>query len=864
MGNGCTSLATKRYNLLISRKHRSTSIGDENQEAATANVEERYKTEEDMKMIMNALASHFILKGLDEDSRFEIARTMKHYTIGPREYVFEEGKPGQSFYILASGRLEVVMNGTKKNLISPGFGFGELALLDARPRTASIISIEKCHLWGVDRDTFKDAVRRVNLLGHEENKKFIDNISIFKSLTQAQKDRILASLNTQRWGNGQKIVREGDYGTLFYIIKEGIATCSKNDLEVRHLGKGDYFGELSELYDHSRSATITAVGDVKVVSISCQSLFEILGDSLQQIIYKNSIRIAIESSQVLSALKKSQIEKLLDYMITTRYQPGALIIPKGTKKGEYLYIVLRGSAVSLSGRKYGNLTCIGDRDLLVTPNCDFIDDVIAEIETDVSEISKATIEKCIEGDLKEITAANDLKVILDNVFLFTGLSVTKHQALKNSLNVMYFNDRDSIILENRPGEYFYIVKSGKVVCRKGNKRVRIITKYDYFGERALIYGTTRSASIQADGPVICWMIGKSAFLDLISEEIRARIEHRIELQEISISLADLTIIKPLGKSMFGNTFLMANRARNRLYSVKALLKEKIEKLGIQMNLQMEREIALQMNHPMLMSIVDTVKDAWRVYFISEYIKGKDLFCILKEIQLVSEIHAKYLIASVALIFEYLHERNIIFRNLKPENMIIDEEGYPVLIDFSAAKIINGRTYTTIGSPHYMAPEVILGSGYSFNADWWSLGIVLYELLYGKVPFGEDEIDPHSIYEKILEHRISYPSSVLQTNSAKPLIQQLLNKNPSARTGGGTKAFKCNIWFENLNWGRLRTKALKMPFVPKFLDLDNEIEEALNSPKNRYEVFEAEEISDPIKSKIYDREPSLHIGWDNDF
>ncbi|CAG9314120.1 unnamed protein product [Blepharisma stoltei] len=864
MGAGCSSVEYRKYSSLLVKKHQRTSVGDKINEAAAAKIEDKPKTQDDFKMIMNALANHFILKSLDEDSRLEIAREMKHYTIGPRECIFEEGKPGSSFYILASGRLEVVINGVKKNVIFPGFGFGELALLDDRPRTASIITIERCTLWGVDRETFKEAVRRVNIQGHEENKAFIDNISLFKSLTQSQKSRILASLNTQRWGNGQKIIKEGDVGTLFYIIKDGIVVCSKNDMDVRHLGRGEYFGELSELYDQSRSATVTAIGDVKVVSISCQNLFEILEDSLQQIIYKNSQRIAIENSYALSALKTGQIDKLLDYMETTKYYPGEVIIPKGTMKGLKLWIVLKGLAATASGWKYGNLTCIGDKELLMTPGSEFSDDIVAEIETDISEISKETIENCIGGNLREITTTNDLQEILQNVYLFAGLDFSKHKELKNSLNTVFFNDKDLIAVEGHPGEYLYIIKSGKAICRKENKIVRTITKHDYFGERALIFDSPRSASIEADGPLICWTIIKSDFLSLINDEIRSRIYHRIEMQDISISLSDLTYIKPLGKSMFGNVFLMAHQNKSRLYTVKAILKEKIENLGIQVNLKAEREIGLQVNHWMMMNILKTFKDDKRVYIMTEFIKGKDLFMVLREIQIVNELHARYLSASIVLMLEYLHEREIVYRDLKPENIIIDEEGYPILIDFGTAKIVKGRTYTRLGSPHYMAPEIILGAGYSFNADWWSLGIILYELLYGKVPFGEDETDTHAICEKIIEHRISYSHSALKTHSAKPIIQQLLNNNPAARTGGGIKALKSHRWFENLNWDRLRIKALKMPYIPKFRDWDNEIEEALMDPKIMYECFELEESNDPYKLKLYDREPSLHIGWDNDF
>lgn len=109
-----------------------------------------------------------------------------------------------------------------------------------------------------------------------------------------------------------------------------------------------------------------------------------------------------------------------------------------------------------------------------------------------------------------------------------------------------------------------------------------------------------------------------------------------------------------------------------------------------------------------------------------------------------------------IVLQYLHERDIIYRDMKPENVMIDTYGYIKMIDFGTATDIKGRTYTLVGTPHYLAPEVIVGKGYTKNADLWSLGICLYELLCGRVPFAEDEDDPYSIYEEILEMHFEYP------------------------------------------------------------------------------------------------------------
>jgi cGMP-dependent protein kinase len=124
---------------------------------------------------------------------------------------------------------------------------------------------------------------------------------------------------------------------------------------------------------------------------------------------------------------------------------------------------------------------------------------------------------------------------------------------------------------------------------------------------------------------------------------------------------------------------------------------------------------------MIMKLVKTFKDQCRVYFLGEYVLGLDLFDALRKLGTLSDRDTKFYTACLLLALEHLSERNIIHRDLKPENVILDEDGYTKIIDFGAAKIVSGRTFTILGTPHYMAPEIVLGKGYTFSTDIWSLG-----------------------------------------------------------------------------------------------------------------------------------------------
>ena len=164
---------------------------------------------------------------------------------------------------------------------------------------------------------------------------------------------------------------------------------------------------------------------------------------------------------------------------------------------------------------------------------------------------------------------------------------------------------------------------------------------------------------------------------------------------------------------------------------------------------MEKSILLKIDHPFIVKLVKTLKDEKYIYYLMDYLKGKELFSVIRDIGLLNKEQAQFYIASIILAVNYLHQKKIIFRDIKPENIMVLENGYIKLIDFGTAKELKDKTNSIIGTPHYMAPEVILGDLYSFEIDYWSIGICLYEFCCGILPFGDNEEDPLNIYMAVL-------------------------------------------------------------------------------------------------------------------
>ncbi|KAJ3398446.1 hypothetical protein CcCBS67573_g03364 [Chytriomyces confervae] len=278
------------------------------------------------------------------------------------------------------------------------------------------------------------------------------------------------------------------------------------------------------------------------------------------------------------------------------------------------------------------------------------------------------------------------------------------------------------------------------------------------------------------------------------------------------ALDDFQIVRRVGRGGFAIVFLVRMKAASgRYYALKAIRKAEVVKLKQEKQIVNEKEILKNVKHNFIVELFYTFQDTHYLYMIMEYIDGGDLFSYLRKVQKFGDEDSKFYAAEVLMSLQYLHSENVIFRDLKPENILLDMTGHVKLADFGFAKVVSGTTKSFCGTPDYIAREIVLNRSYGKGVDWWSFGVLIFELVSGKTPFQSDTAD--GIYDNIEQCHIGW--NPLIKGSCKDIVTRLLEKDPEKRLGsnGDGDEIRAHPWFKTVKWSRAETRGLQPPFLP---------------------------------------------------
>ncbi|XP_029621264.1 ribosomal protein S6 kinase alpha-2 isoform X5 [Salmo trutta] len=277
------------------------------------------------------------------------------------------------------------------------------------------------------------------------------------------------------------------------------------------------------------------------------------------------------------------------------------------------------------------------------------------------------------------------------------------------------------------------------------------------------------------------------------------------------------LLKVLGQGSYGKVFLVRKirgSDRGQLYAMKVLRKATL-KVRDRVRSKMERDILAEVNHPFIVKLHYAFQTEGKLYLILDFLRGGDLFTRLSKEVMFTEEDVKFYLAELALALDHLHSLGIIYRDLKPENILLDEEGHIKITDFGLSKEATDhdkRAYSFCGTIEYMAPEVVNRRGHTQSADWWSFGVLMFEMLTGSLPFqGKDRKETMVL---ILKAKLGMPQFL--SPEVQSLIRALFKRNPANRLGAGpdgVEEIKRHNFFGNIDWNKLYRREIKPPFKP---------------------------------------------------
>ena len=289
-------------------------------------------------------------------------------------------------------------------------------------------------------------------------------------------------------------------------------------------------------------------------------------------------------------------------------------------------------------------------------------------------------------------------------------------------------------------------------------------------------------------------------------------------------LQDFLITKLVGKGAFGKVYLVRHRGSGRTYAMKCIRKDVVIDQDFFESLKLEKDILYGVEHPFIVSMDYVFQNDFRIYFLMNFVKGGELYRHLSRMKRFSEEQAQFLIAQVALALGHLHKKNILYRDLKPENILFNEDGYLLLADFGLAKMTKSKkdqTNSFCGTPEYLSPEMIIGTGHDHTVDWWTLGILLFELLVGITPFFHR--NNHRMQYLITECPVTFPDKARLGFEVSPvardLIKSLLEKDKTKRLGAQEDVAEVlrHPFFNGLDIEKLLRKEIVPPYKPVIND-----------------------------------------------
>ena len=666
------------------------------------------------------------------------------------EVIINQGDIGDKLYLLERGEAEIIVETASESKVvhtaQPGSWFGEIALLFDMPRTATVQAKTDVKMWSLSREHFR-------IIGElsQDWAGLLNDVPELSLLTKTQLDDITSCMKVVEFNKGDELEPLGVIPQSMYIVVLGGVYATPESSVIfsgeesfsdstvsQTFGPGDVICLEQTLKPRVTQRTYTVTEDgTSIIKIDRKYIMR----------YKNQLIQAnndffkwkvLKKVPMLSNLVRQDAVELFDQFKTQTYLQGEYVIEQFST-GHDFFIINEGfvtikkrpnpesspstakHVVNLGiGKHFGELALLSG-DVRSA-------DVVVKSEHATFFILKRDGWESMMGTLSSALEAESNLKLLKAVPLLSNLNEDTLKAMSLVMMSVEFYPGDVVVREgDSEGSKmaFYIITSGEFEVTT-NKRgvVAHLRVGDYFGERALLEATPRAATILCEKQGKCLVLSADQFdthmqdvknylvMDIANSRKREEEEHNSQ-KVMEYNLNSIEIRQVLGEGAFGKVALGVHKITRTPCAVKSIIKERIINECRIRHLQDEVAILRKVHNPFVVQLYSTNMDSRLAYVVMEYLPGGEVFTLLQRKGSFSEDETKFYVSQVVSAFEYLHIRDIIYRDLKPENMVFDQHGYIKIVDFGFAKIVPRGyvTMTVCGTPDYVAPEASTSRDY---------------------------------------------------------------------------------------------------------------------------------------------------------
>lgn len=739
----------------------------------------------------------------------------------------------------------------------------------------------------------KSAPRESRANVDEQTYMFLCKVKLLKRLPKDELPALAKQATEVLFKPGESIITQGEEGSDFYMIKKGTADVEINGKTVASLKAGDYFGENALLRNEPRNATIKATKEVVTLKITRKSFMSLgLQDKLefpkrgavgggaqvQAEVKPPSSKSDADVTLIKKALQENvnlntianlddvRMKAMCDVMWKEDVAEGTALIKQNDLQADHFYIVQQGSfSVSKAegdGKEGTSLEAAATAQLgTIEAGGSFGE--LALLYFAPREILLKANEAEMKQNLNYVGRCEVFEAVLKD---------SEKKELAKAMMEMTFTKDETIFEQGEVGTQFFLLVEGSVTVIKDGKEVASLTataeRAPYFGEKALENKEPRAATVKVtSASAKTLFVDKESFevvLGSLTELVKrgkdgTAVVAKVRQTEMvidskrfgNIKFKDLKKLGLLGCGGFGAVELVEETKSGDVYALKALSKGFVVKSGMQSSVMSEKNVQLMCDSPFIVKLYETYNSPEHLYLLLELALGGELYATYNKRNMWgNEPCAKFYVAGTVLAFEHLHSRKrIVFRDLKPENLLLTDKGRVKLTDMGLAKVIHGKSYTTCGTPDYFAPELIASKGHGNAVDWWTLGVLTFELMSGHPPF--ESATPMQIYAKVQKgiNAVNFPKKC--KGDVEVMVKGLCHANPTERLPmkkGGIQNVKSQKWFTGFDWAAMEGMTMKVPYAPTVKSK----KDMKNFSANREDMPPQVPYKDP------------KTGWDKDF